>query len=385
MDAATLKLLEHLIIESEVRYLLLVGAYRDNEVGPAHPLMRTFDMIRKAGACVQGIMLAPLGLDAVGRLVADSVHCEQDCARPLAELVHEKTGGNPFFANQFLTALAEERLLVFDPGAGVWRWDLAGIRARGYTDNVVDLMAGKLSRLPDTTQEALGNLACLGNVAEIATLALVQGESEKQIRAALWEAVRTGLVFRLDNNYTFLHDRVQEAAYALMPEGERAAVHLRIGRLFVLRTAPEEIEDKIFEIVNQLNRGTKLIHSLEEREQVAKLNLIAGKRAKSSTAYASALTYLVAGRALLAEESWAQRYALTFTFEVHRAECEFLTGDFATAEERLLMLSRRCEDLANSAIVARLQTDRLCCLMQSNGVTASLSCTTSVASRSNAR
>jgi serine/threonine protein kinase len=246
MDAATLELLEHLIIESDVGYLLLVGAYRDNEVGPAHPLMRTFDMIRKVGASVQGIMLAPLGLDDVGRLVSDSLHCEQDSARPLAELVHEKTGGNPFFAIQFLTALAEERLLVFDLGAGVWRWDLTGIRARGYTDNVVDLMAGKLSRLPDTTQEALGKLACLGNVAEIATLALVQGESEKQIHAALWEAVRRGLVFRLDNNYTFLHDRVQEAAYALMAESERAAVHLRIGRLLVSRTAPEEIEEKIY-------------------------------------------------------------------------------------------------------------------------------------------
>jgi predicted ATPase len=304
----------------------LVGAYRDNEVGPGHPLIQTFDVIRRAGTSVQGIMLAPLGLD--------SLHREQDSARPLAELVHEKTGGNPFFVIQFLTALAEEGLLVFDPGAVVWRWDLAGIRARGYTDNVVDLMAGKLNRLPDTTQEALGRLACLGNVAESATLALVQGESEKQIHAALWEAVRTGLVFRLENIYTFLHDRVQEAAYVLMPESERAAVHLRIGRLLVARTAPEEIEEKIFEIVNQLNRGTELIDSLEEREQIAELNLIAGKRAKSSTAYASALTYFVAGRALLAEESWTQRYALTFTFEIHRAECEFLPGDFATAEEQ---------------------------------------------------
>jgi PAS domain S-box-containing protein len=163
----------------------------------------------------------------------------------------------------------------------------------------------------------------------------------------------------------FLHDRVQEAAYALIPEGERAAVHLRIGRLFVSRTAPEEIEEKIFEIVNQLNRGTELIHSLEERERVAELNLIAGKRAKSSTAYASALTYFVAGRSLLAEERWAERYALTFTLEVHRAECEFLTGDFSTAEERLLMLSHRSQDLAKSAIVARLQTELYTALDQS--------------------
>jgi predicted ATPase/signal transduction histidine kinase len=366
LDAATLELLEHLITEREVRHLLLVGAYADNEVSPSHPLMRTIEVIRKAGANLQEIMLVPLGLDDVGRLVADSLHCDQNSARPLAELVHEKTGGNPFFAIQFLTALADERLLAFDPGAAVWRWDLARIRAKGYTDNVVDLMAGKLSRLPDRTKEALGQLACLGNVAEIATLALVQGESEGQIHAALREAVRAGLVFCQDSVYSFLHGRVQEAAYALIPESERAAVHLRIGRLFLSRTASEEIEEKIFEIVNQLNRGIVLIDSLEERERVAELNLVAGKRAKTSTAYASALTYFVAGRALLAEESWEQRYALTFALEFQRAECEFLTGDFAAAEVRLSMLARRAADLVDSAAVARLQTELYTALDQTD-------------------
>jgi predicted ATPase len=192
-------------------------------------------------------MLAPLVVDDVSRLVADSLHCEQDFARPLAELVHEKSGGNPFFAIQFLTALAEEGLLVFDSGTAAWSWDLARIRAKGYTDNVVDFMAAKLNRLPSTTQEALGQLACLGNVAEIATLVLVRAESEEGIHAPLWEAVLAGLLFRLDSAYTFVHDRVQEAAYALIPESELAAVHLRIGRLLASRTAPEEIEEKIFE------------------------------------------------------------------------------------------------------------------------------------------
>ncbi|HZD50668.1 MAG TPA: histidine kinase, partial [Silvibacterium sp.] len=357
LDAATLEVLKHLVTEQEVRYLLLVGAYRDNEVGPSHPLMRSLDVIRKAGANMQEIMLAPLVVDDVSRLVADSLDCEQDSARPLAELVHEKSGGNPFFAIQFLTALAEEGLLVFDSGTAAWSWDLACIRAKGYTDNVVDFMAGKLNRLPNTTQEALGQLACLGNVAEIATLALIRAESEEEIHAALWEAVLAGLLFRLDSTYMFLHDRVQEAAYALIPESELAAVHLRIGRLLASRTAPEEMEEKIFEIVNHLNRGTVLIHSLEERERVAELNLVAGKRAKTSTAYASALTYFIAGGALLAEYSWEQRYALTFALEFQRAECEFLTGDFAAAEERLLMLSRRAGDVVDSAAVARLRAE----------------------------
>src|SRR6516165_7385973 len=220
-------------------------------------------------------------------------------------------------------------------------------------------MAGKLNRLPRATQEALGQLACLGNVAEIATLSLVQGGSEEEIHVALWEALRAGLVLRLDSAYTFIHDRVQEAAYALIPEREQAAVHLRIGRLFASRTATAEIEEKVFEIVNQLNRGTALIDSPEERERVAELNLIAGKRAKISAAYASALTYFAAGCTLLVEGIWNQQYALTFALELQRAECELLTGDFAAAEDRLSMLSCHTDSLVDRAAVARLQNRSL--------------------------
>src|SRR3984893_17183099 len=229
LDAETLSLLEHLVTHPEVRHVLLVGAYRDNEVSPSHPLPRTLEAIRKAGARVQEIVLAPLGLDDVGQLVADAMHCEPGHARPLAQLVQEKTGGNPFFAIQFFTALAEEGLLAFDPVAPAWQWDIDRIRAKSYTDNVVDLMAGKLKRFAATTQEALKQFACLGNVAEIATLAMVHGETEEAMHAALWEAVHAGLVFREDSAYKFLHDRIQQAAYTLIPEEHRAEVHLRIG------------------------------------------------------------------------------------------------------------------------------------------------------------
>ena len=319
--------------------------------------MLTLGAIRQTEAIVREIELEPLSLADVNQLLGDALRCELAHARPLAKLVHEKTGGNPFFTIQFLTTLAEEHLLEFEARETAWRWDLNRIRAKGFTDNVVDLMITKLRRLPALTQEALKQLSCLGNSVKISTLLAVHGGSEEEIHSELWEAVRAGLVLRLAGSYTFVHDRVQEAAYALIPEGERAAVHLRIGRLFVSRTTPEEMEEKIFETVNQLNRGTVLIGSQEEREQVAELNLVAGKRAKTSTAYASALTYFVAGHTLLAEESWEQRYALTFALEFQRAECEFLTGDFAAAEERLSTLSRRAEDLADSAAVARLQTE----------------------------
>jgi serine/threonine protein kinase len=230
LDAATLELLEHLVTHPEVRHLLLVGAYRDNEVSPSHPLLRTLEAIREADARVHEIVLAPLELDDIGRLIADALHCEPERARPLAELVQEKTGGNPFFAIQFFIALADEGLLAFDPVASAWQWNIDRIRAKSYTDNVVDLMAEKLKRLFSTTQEALKQLACLGNMAPIATLALVHGTTEEAMHAALWEAVRAGLVVHQDSAYKFLHDRIQQAAYSLIPDEQRADVHLRIGR-----------------------------------------------------------------------------------------------------------------------------------------------------------
>ena len=231
LDAATLDLLEDLLTQPDVQHLMLIGAYRDNEVNSAHPLMRKLEAIRQAGARVQEIILAPLTCEDLGRLIADSLHCEPERVTPLAQLVHEKTAGNPFFAIQFISALAEEALLTFDHGAGRWSWDLSRIHAKGYTDNVVDLMVGKLNRLPVETQKALQEFACLGNSAEIATLSIVHGTSEEEVHSDLWEALRLEFIVRLEGSYKFVHDRIQEAAYSLIPEELRAEAHLRIGRL----------------------------------------------------------------------------------------------------------------------------------------------------------
>jgi PAS domain S-box-containing protein len=355
LDAATLALMEDLLTHADVRHLLLIGAYRDNEVSPSHPLMRTLEAIHKLGARVQEIVLSPLALDDVGRLVADALHSEH--AQPLANLVYEKTGGNPFFTIQFLTALAEERLLGFDRDAASWIWDLARIRGKGYTDNVVDLMIGKLKRLPAITQEALKLLACLGNVAEIATLIMIRDQSEEALHTALWDAARTGLIFRLEGSYAFLHDRVQEAAYALIPEGERAAAHLAIGRLLASRTVPEQLDEKIFEIVNQLNRGAALLTDRDENTRVATLDLRAGRKAKASAAYASACLYLAAGMALLNEGDWRSQYELMFSLWLERAECEFLSGNFDEAEGLISELLARGTSKVDQAAAYRLKVD----------------------------
>jgi PAS domain S-box-containing protein len=357
LDAATLDLLEDLLTRPDVQHLMLIGAYRDNEVDSAHPLMRKLEAIRHAGAKVQEILLAPLTSEDVARLIADSIHSEPERLTPLAQLVHDKTAGNPFFVIQFISTLAEEGLLTFDHGAARWSWDLDRIHAKGYTDNVVDLMIGKLNRLQVETQSALQQLACLGNAARITTLAIVCGTSEKEVHSHLWEAVRLELVTCQEGIYKFIHDRILEAAYSLIAEHSRAESHLKIGRLLAARIPPESRGEAIFEIANQFNRGAALITSGDEREQLAELNLMAAKRAKASTAHASALKYLTAGAALLPEDSWDRLHELAFWIELNRAECEFLTGELAAAEERLARLAARAANTVEQATVACLRMD----------------------------
>ncbi len=357
LDPATLDLLEDLVTQPEVRHLLLIGAYRDKEVDVIHPLARKLEAIRQAGGRLAEISLAPLACADVQQLIADALHCGPEETAPLAQLVHEKTGGNPFFAIQFLHALADAQLLTFDHDAACWCWDLDRIHAKGYTDNVVDLMVGKLTRLPTATQTALQLLACLGNVADTPALCLMRGTSEQAVHADLWEAVRQELILHQEDVYKFVHDRIQEAAYSLIPVDLRAAAHLRIGRLLAAHTPLEKRDEAIFEIVNQLNRGGALIIAQDEREQLAELNLIAGRRAQLSTAYASALTYLVAGAALLAEDCWERRHELAFALELDRAECEFRTGALGQAEERLAALSIRAANTVDRATVACLRVD----------------------------
>jgi predicted ATPase/two-component sensor histidine kinase len=355
LDPATLDLLEHLVTEPSIRHLLLVGAYRDNEVSSTHPLLRTLQTIRKSGKRVHEISLSPLKPTDLGRLVAESLRVESRTVEPLAQLIYEKTAGNPFFAIQFVTALRDERLLSFDPTMGGWRWDIERIRAKRFTDNVVDLLVRKLDRLPAATQKVLEQFACLGNEMRTALLGTVYGLPEGDLHEALEPGVRAGLVFRHGDSYAFLHDRIHEAAYSLIPQSERAAVHLWIGRALWSETGQLPLDENVFDIVNQLNRGAALIDTPEERDRVAELNLRAGRRAKASTAYASARGYFAAGRALLTEDGWDRQYALTMALELVLAECEFLTGLMVEAEERLSKLATRVRNLVDRAAVTQLR------------------------------
>jgi PAS domain S-box-containing protein len=354
-DSASLGLLEELVAHPDMHHLLIVGAYRDNEVTPAHPLMLVLDEVRNAGALVSHVLLGPLSRRHLATFISDTLHCRREEAAPLSDLIYEKTAGNPFFAIQFLRALHEERLIEFDAPAQAFRWDVTKIRAKGFTDNVVELMIGKLRRLPAAAQEALKQLACLGNSADVALLTMVLGRSEQETHADLWEAARGGLVLHLDGAYRFLHDRIQEAAYSLIPEDLRAEVHLRIGRILVSRLSENELAERVFDVANQLNRGAHLLTDPREKETLFRLDLLSGKKAKAAIAYASARNYLAQATSLLPPDAWSARYDDTFPLYLLLSECEYLVGNFQRADELFDLILRNAHSNPDRARAYRLR------------------------------
>ena len=351
LDAETLELLKQLTIEDEIPCLMLIGSYRSNEVQSSHPLGEALKDIAAARGGLDEIRLSPLTEADVDLLVAEALRAERPAIRPLADLVFEKTQGNPFFVLQFLTTLSIEGLLVFDCDAGVWRWDLERIRTSEITENVADLLAAKLVRYGPLALTVIKRLACLGNVAGSAALSVLADTSERLTDEILRGFVADGLLHRVEQGYAFSHDGVREAAYALVSEAERAATHLQIGRLLSDGLEPARVEEDLFFIVGQLNRGARLIGSAEERVRLAELNLAAGKRAIAAAAYETALSYLAAGRAMLPADSWTTHFRTTFELEFHQADCKFMTGEIAFAEKRFTMLARRCESSADHALI----------------------------------
>ncbi|MBB5510459.1 AAA family ATPase [Paraburkholderia atlantica] len=355
LDAATLLLLEQLTGDAPVPDLLIIGAYRDNEVDAAHPLARIIDGARSGSNTSSEIVLKPLGADDLCRMIGNALGSDVARTRPLADLLYQRTGGNPLFANQLLVTMAGSGQIGFDVGTRVWRWDLAAVRLHLTSGDIVDLMIERIDGLSATAREVLAFLACLGDSVPLVTLAQVSGCAAQRLEEALSEATKAGLVVDVDGSYRMIHDRVQEAAYATVPPDARAQMHLRIARALIAHTPSGEIERRVFEIVSQLNRASGLIDAPAEREQAANLNLMAGRRAKASTAYASARQYLTAGFRLCSAEVWSENYRLVFALEYNLAECEFLTGDTESARIRLAALATRAVSLVDRAAVAWLR------------------------------
>jgi predicted ATPase/serine phosphatase RsbU (regulator of sigma subunit)/tRNA A-37 threonylcarbamoyl transferase component Bud32 len=329
-DPASLQLIKTIVTQRENIFLLFLGAYRDNEVSQSHPLIITLDEIRKKGVPINTIHLQPLKPEDVNALTANALRRDAKMTIPLGRLIYDKTNGNPFFVNQFLKTLYDERMIEYDSRSG-WKWDIEKITQMQVTDNVVELMAGKISKLPENTRKMLKICACIGNRFDLAMISLVSGTSIEKTLEYLTVAIEEGLVGLHGDNYRFHHDRIQEAAYSLIPEEEKAKMHYRIGRNVLATTSNENLFEMIFYIVDQLNNGRTLIRDQIDRTELARLNRMAGVKAKKSTAYGSAVRYLIMGIELLPEQSWEADYELTYSLFRERMECEYLTGNFEVA------------------------------------------------------
>ncbi|MBW8899993.1 MAG: AAA family ATPase [Massilia sp.] len=355
VDAASLQFIEHVLTHPDTRSLMVIVAYRDNEVGPSHPLATALATIRAGGIAVTDIRLAPLSAEHLNRLVADTLHAPLAFCAPLTQLVFERTEGNPFFFTSYLDALHTEGVLRHDPEDHVWRWDIGRIKEMGLADNVADLMASKLRRLPQSVQETLQLAACLGNKFSLQHLALAGGLAEGEPSRQLLVAVHENLILVAAGHGKFLHDRIQQAAYVLIPPERRAAVHLHIGRTLLAHLPEEETSAYVFDIATQFNLGAALLSDPDEKMQAATLDLRAGRKAKVSAAYAAASMYLGAGAALFADGDWPRHHALMFELWLELAECDFLSGGFNSAEQRIDVLLRQVTSTVEQVAVCRLK------------------------------
>ncbi|RCJ26521.1 serine/threonine protein kinase [Nostoc sp. ATCC 43529] len=350
-DAASLKLIQILISDPESKYLLIIGAYRDNEVSPSHPLISTLEELQKSAAKVNNIVLQPLDISHIKQLVNDTLHICLEKSQELADLVLHKTQGNPFFVTQLLKSLYQENLLFFNFDTGCWEWDIKLIQDIDITDNVVELMLNQIQKLLPATQKVLKLAACIGDKFTLDILSIVNQKSLSETAKELWEALQAGLVLPIDSSYKiplvvseqlekqqtiaykFLHDRVQQASYSLIPDIEKKATHLKIGQLLIQDTLLEERKENVFYLVNHLNHGIDLLTSESDKYELAELNLIAGQKAKAAAAYESAMRYLKEGLRLLTVDSWQNQYELTLSIYELAVEVAYLNGDFIQMEK----------------------------------------------------
>ena len=369
-DLATLKLLEILMSEEDAGYLFLVGAYRDNEVGEDHPLLAMRDRLKKQDIQIHQIILAPLELERINEYISDTLYCPSEAARSLAELVQQKTGGNPFFIGQFLQALYGEGLIRFEAaqsnGRPHWQWDIERIRQANFTDNVVDLMIKKLRQLPKATIHVLRMAACLGNQFDLRVLAAICKTPEAETYRHLFPALQEGIVLPISElelldqkdaqaplifaHFKFLHDRVQQAAYAMIEDSLKPELHLNIGRLLWSQDLSDGPTEMVLKVADHLNRGQSLILDPEEKIQLAQLDLEAAKRVKSAAAYEAALHYLQAAMSVF-EIDWARQYDLTFALLNERADVEYLNGNYQGSENIIAQIWNRSDRALDKADV----------------------------------
>lgn len=369
-DAASLQLIHQLMTDPDGQYLLLLGAYRDNEVDAMHPLMRMLGAIAEGGAKRQTITLKPLTLDHVRLLVGDTLHRSPDTVEPIAQLLIDKTQGNPFFLTQLFKYLYIEGVIQFELRTGEWVWDLQHLPIIDITENVVELMVHEIQKLDIAAQQVLQLAACVGNQFDLELLAIVNENSASVTSTNLWNALQAGLIVPLNADYKipqvieagetikiaykFLHDRVQQAAYSLIPDHDKQQIHLRVGRLLLNSATPERLDDRLFDVVNAMNIGSALMTDRIERLLLAQLNARAGSKAKAAAAYSSAREYFAMGRQLLPEDAWQTDYELTLKLYTEGVEVEYLLAQFEEAQALSAIVIEQAQTL-----IDRVKIDEL--------------------------
>ena len=372
-DSASLRLLERTMRDRQLHYFLVIGAYRDNEVGPTHPFMALLNRLDEAEVPINTIFLKPLSQLHLCQLIADTVGRSVDEVLPLAQLVRQKTEGNPFFVNEFLKSLHADGLLHYSTDTRRWEWDIEHIQAKELTDNVVDLLINRLSKLPTSTQQVLQQAACVGAQFDLNTLAIVCQRSPAEVFHDLTVGVQQGLLVALSelnpdlaiDNFRFEHDRIQQAAYATIDRESRPGFHLNIGRLLLNSMPAKTLSGRLFEVVDHLNQAINIIANPdnpnpEQRIQLAELNLRGGRKAKAATAYQAAARYLGTGLELMGEEGWTDDYDLTLALHDEAVEVAYLNQQFdrlknlAEVVENKTQLVLHCVNVARVKILAEI-------------------------------
>jgi PAS domain S-box-containing protein len=360
IDAASLELLLHLVRAGRVRGLLVVGGYRDNEIDALHPLHATMEVLRaptEAGLDAPEVLaLGPLPEGVLNELVADALRATPTETAPLARVVHEKTGGNAFFALQMLKSLAESDAMAFEPTSRRWRWDLAAIGRLEIADDVVALMEAKIRALPEPAQRLLPLMACLGYRFCLTCVVLVAGRTPDDALAALQPALAEGLIVPIGaQGFQFAHDRVRQAAYALVPDAEKERMHLTVGRLLLPVLEDPAKEEHLFIAADNLDAGVALLTDDAERVAVAELNLRAGIKAKTSAAFPVAAHYLRHGLALLPADKWTTHYALTLALHEENALCEYVAGSHELADALIATALEHAASVYDKADIYAIQ------------------------------
>ncbi|MEZ4265868.1 MAG: AAA family ATPase [Myxococcota bacterium] len=379
-DLPTLQLLRLLLEDSRSRHLLIIAAWRTDEVAPGHPLREAIEALERGKTVVNRLSLGPLALGDTTRLLADTLGLTEAAVAPLSVAIFAKTEGNPFFLERFIGALAEDGALAFEAETGQWRWDLERVRDREVADNVAQLMARKLGTMKPAVREILKLAASIGSQFNLDTLAVIAERTPREVADLLWPAVEEELVDPLGYSYRmvplletpagvdfaggagiayrFVHDRIHDAAYAMVPEAERPGLHLRIGRLLLGDDDGASLEERLFDVVNQLNRGHGELRGHDQRLRLARLNREAGARAVAAAAYDAAARYLSTGRELLPEDAWATEHALAWDLVRLQAQVALMVGRFDEAAEHHEVLAAHGSDARQAVDVVVMRINQ---------------------------